>query len=111
MQKLLSLPFFLAASTALADVPQVATDIAPVHGLVSRVMQGVGTPELIVPAGATPHDFALRPSQARALQNADLVVWMGPALARPDARQPLAGRGDQPQHPARNRDSGLARQL
>ena len=81
MQKLLSLPFFLAASTALADVPQVATDIAPVHGLVSRVMQGVGTPELIVPAGATPHDFALRPSQARALQNADLVVWMGPALA------------------------------
>ncbi|WP_323763537.1 zinc ABC transporter substrate-binding protein [Marinovum sp.] len=84
MQKIVTLSFALGAfagTSALAEVPQVATDIAPVHGLVSRVMQGLGTPELIVPAGASPHDFALRPSQARALQGADLVFWMGPALA------------------------------
>ncbi|WP_417523088.1 zinc ABC transporter substrate-binding protein [Marinovum sp.] len=81
MLKSLSLPLALAAAPALAEVPSVAVDIAPLHGLVARVMDGVGTPELIVPAGASPHDFALRPSQARALQSADLVVWAGPALA------------------------------
>lgn len=81
MWKSLSLPLAFAAVPALAEVPSVAVDIAPLHGLVARVMDGVGTPELIVPAGASPHDFALRPSQARALQSADLVIWAGPALA------------------------------
>ena len=64
----------------LADVPKVAADIAPVHGIVARVMQGVGSPDLIVPSNASPHGNALRPSQARALQAADLVVWIGPEL-------------------------------
>ncbi|MCJ7871768.1 zinc ABC transporter substrate-binding protein [Phaeobacter sp. J2-8] len=73
------LTFF--AMPAMADVPKVVTDIAPVHGLAARVMQGVGTPDLIVPPGASPHDFALRPSQARGLEQADLVLWMGPDLA------------------------------
>ena len=39
-------------STAFADVPKVAADIAPVHSLVARVMNGVGKPELMIPAGA-----------------------------------------------------------
>lgn len=77
-----SLPLILAltATTAMAEVPSVATDIAPVHGLAAKVMQGVGAPHLIVPPSASPHDFALRPSQARALQDADLVIWIGPDL-------------------------------
>ena len=69
-----------AAGGALADVPRVATDIAPVHGLVSQVMAGVGAPDLVIPASASPHGYALRPSQARAMQDADLVVWMGAGL-------------------------------
>ena len=69
----LSLTSALLASTAMADVPSVAVDIAPVHSLVARVMDGVGTPELIVQSGATPHEYSLRPSEAAALQNADLV--------------------------------------
>ena len=70
----------LMATTALADVPQVATDIAPVHGLAARVMQGVGEPHLVVPPGASPHGHSMRPSDARALAKADAVFWIGEAL-------------------------------
>ena len=68
------------AGGAWAEVPQVAADITPVHGLVARVMQGLGEPVLVVPPGASPHGYAMRPSEARALDQADLVFWMGGAL-------------------------------
>lgn len=68
------------AGTAMAEVPRVAVDIAPVHSLVSRVMQGVGEPALIVAPGASPHEYSLRPSEAGALQDADLVFWVSPDL-------------------------------
>jgi zinc transport system substrate-binding protein len=67
-------------SFARADTPQVIADIAPVHSLVAQIMDGVGTPELLLPATASPHDYALRPSDARRLQNADAVFWVGDAL-------------------------------
>ncbi|MCL6284211.1 zinc ABC transporter substrate-binding protein [Ruegeria sp. 2012CJ41-6] len=70
----------LVGGTAMADVPNVAVDIAPVHSLVARVMDGVGTPDLIVPPGASPHEYNLRPSEAAALQEADLVFWLGEDL-------------------------------
>ena len=71
----------ILGNTAFADVPKVAVDIAPVHSLVSRVMEGVGTPKLVIPAGASPHGYSLRPSEAKALQDADMVIWMGEDLA------------------------------
>ena len=79
---LLSLAAALGAGTApaWADVPSVAVDIAPVHSLVARVMEGVGTPDLVIPPGASPHEHSLRPSEARALQGADLVFWIGEDL-------------------------------
>ncbi|TNF17739.1 MAG: zinc transporter [Rhodobacteraceae bacterium] len=80
MTRLIPLLLTLSAIPALAEVPRVATDIAPVHGLAAQVMEGLGTPDLIVPPDASPHDFALRPSQARALQDAGLVIWIGPDL-------------------------------
>ncbi len=64
----------------MAEVPRVAVDIAPVHSLVARVMEGVGVPDLIVQPGASPHAYSLRPSEAAALQNADLVFWIGEDL-------------------------------
>ena len=76
---LTALPLVLAAP-ALADVPRVAVDIAPVHALVAQVMSGVGVPDLVLPPTASPHAHALRPSEAAALQGADLVVWVGPEL-------------------------------
>ncbi|WP_244940842.1 MULTISPECIES: zinc ABC transporter substrate-binding protein [Leisingera] len=68
------------AGGAWAGVPKVAADITPVHGLVARVMQGLGAPALVVPPGASPHGYAMRPSEAQALDQADLVFWMGEAL-------------------------------
>lgn len=76
----LSLTAALLGGTAIADVPSVAADIAPVHSLVARVMDGVGTPDLIVQSGASPHEYSLRPSEAAALQGADWVFWIGPDL-------------------------------
>ena len=70
----------LVAGVSLAEAPRVAVDIAPVHSLVARVMEGVGTPDLIIPPGASPHEYNLRPSEAAALQNADLVFWVGYSL-------------------------------
>ena len=57
-------------SAAVAEVPRVVTDIAPVHSLVAQVMAGVGVPDLLIDQATSPHHFALRPSQARALQEA-----------------------------------------
>jgi zinc transport system substrate-binding protein len=76
----LSVAALLMAGPALADVPRVATDITPVQSLVARVMHGVGMPSLIVAAGASPHEYTLRPSQASALQDADLVFWVSATL-------------------------------
>ncbi|MCR8726699.1 zinc ABC transporter substrate-binding protein [Frigidibacter sp. ROC022] len=63
-----------------AEVPKVVTDIGPTSGLVSGVMAGLGTPTVLVPAGADPHHFQLRPSQARDLANAQAVIWIGHGL-------------------------------
>lgn len=74
---------FLTASLALpamAEVPDVVTDIPPVHSLVAQVMGDLGQPVLLLESGADVHSFQLRPSQARDLARADLVVWIGPDL-------------------------------
>lgn len=68
------------AGIATAEVPSVAVDISPVHSLVARVMQGAGTPNLIVRPGTSPHGYSLRPSEAAALQNADVVFWVSEGL-------------------------------
>lgn len=89
LKELNSAALALAASAgwAAAEVPQVVTDIAPVHSLAAMVMGDLGAPDLVLPPGASPHGYAMRPSAARALQEADLVFWVGealtPWLARP----------------------------
>ncbi len=87
MQKLtrtlLASLFLFAAPAAMAQAgepPAVMASIKPVHSLVAGVMQGVGTPGLIVDGAASPHDYALKPSQAQALQEAKLVFWIGENL-------------------------------
>jgi len=65
---------------AVAEVPRVVTDIAPVHSLVALVMGEVGTPELLVGPGADAHDIQLTPAAARTLQEASLLVWIGPGM-------------------------------
>ncbi|MFZ1814062.1 MAG: zinc ABC transporter substrate-binding protein [Rhizobiaceae bacterium] len=71
----------LSASTfaARGEVAVVAS-IKPVHSLVSVVMEGVSKPGIIVDGGGSPHSFALKPSQARMLQSAQIVFWVGHSL-------------------------------
>ena len=64
---------------AHADI-NVVTSVKPVHSLVSGVMKGVGKPDLIVQGSASPHTYSLKPSQAKKLEEADLVFWMGHEL-------------------------------
>ena len=65
---------------AAAQVPRVLTDIPPVQALVAQVMADLGQPVLLLDKGADAHSFQLRPSQAAALAEADLVVWIGPEM-------------------------------
>ncbi len=84
----LSLPFALALP-AVAEVPRVVTDTPVVQSLVQQVMGDLGQPESLLAAGGDAHHYQLRPSQARSLQEADLLVWVGPALT-PWLEQPAA---------------------
>ena len=70
----------LSAGLASAEVPKVSADIAPVHSLVSKVMNGLGKPYLIIPAEASPHEYQLKPSEAKSLQESKLVFWIGEDL-------------------------------
>ena len=70
----------LTTTAAMAEVPRVTADIAPVHSLVAQVMGDLGEPALLVRPGASPHGYSLRPSEARALDQAELVVMVGESL-------------------------------
>jgi len=83
MPKIISALLLLLAvltNPAGAKSPNVVTSIKPVDALVAMVMQGVGVPYLIIANNSSPHDYALRPSDAKALEEADLVFWIGPQL-------------------------------
>lgn len=83
MRYIISLPvaiLALAPLPLLAEVPQVVTDIPPVHALVSQVMGDLGTPVLLLDKGADEHDFQLRPSQMQDIAYADVAIWVGPEL-------------------------------
>ncbi|MCV0428452.1 MAG: zinc ABC transporter substrate-binding protein [Roseibium sp.] len=78
----------LASQPAYADAPAVVTTIKPLHSIASAVMDGVGTPHILIDGSASPHGFALKPSQAFLLQGADAVFWIGPGLA-PSLEKPI----------------------
>ena len=66
-------------TSAKAEV-KVVTSIKPIHSLVSYVMDGVGAPDLIVDGFNSPHNFQLKPSHAKMLENADIIFWIGEGL-------------------------------
>lgn len=67
-------------STSAWAQPRVLVSIKPVHSLVAGVLEGIAEPELLLSGGESPHSYALRPSQARSLAAAQLVIWVGPDL-------------------------------
>ena len=75
----LSILILPVQSLMATENPQVVVSIKPIHSLVSAVMEGVATPTLLVKTGS-PHAYTLRPSEAKALANAGLVIWVGHEL-------------------------------
>ena len=73
------LSFITFITSVNADVKVVAS-IKPIHSLASYLMDGVGKPDLIVDGYASPHGFAMKPSHAKMLQEADLIFWVGEDL-------------------------------
>ena len=67
------LTFFTPANAEI----KVVASIKPIHSLASYLMDGVAKPDLIVDGYASPHGFAMKPSHAKMLQNADLIFWVG----------------------------------
>ncbi|MBE0500299.1 MAG: zinc ABC transporter substrate-binding protein [Desulfuromonadales bacterium] len=75
--------FMAAALPVLAQQPQplkVVVSIKPLHSLVAGVMAGVAEPQLLIQSGGSPHGYALRPSEARMLADAELIIWVGEQL-------------------------------
>lgn len=71
----------LFSNAAMAgDVPGVVASIKPIHSLVAAIMDGVGKPDLIVEGAASPHTYSLKPSNARALEAAKVIFWVGPGM-------------------------------
>ena len=66
--------------SALKAEIKVVTSIKPIHSLVSYIMEGVGSPDLIVDGYNSPHGFSLKPSHAKMLQEADIVIYVGEGL-------------------------------
>ena len=86
MTKLKKIPLILSILSLLTFISplkaeiKVVASIKPIHSLASYLMDGVNKPGLIVDGYASPHGFALKPSHAKMLQEADLVFWVGEDL-------------------------------
>ncbi len=76
----LALGMLIGLTVPALAAPRTVVSIKPIHSLVAGVMGTVGAPALLVSGFANPHAYSLRPSEARLLAQADLVVWVGPTL-------------------------------
>lgn len=70
---------FSAVTAAQANV-RVLTSIKPLQLIAAAVQDGIAVPEVLLPPGASPHNYALRPSDVRRVQEADLLYWIGPDM-------------------------------
>ena len=70
---------FLLIGPVQADV-KVLTSIKPLQLIAAAVQDGVAVPEVLLPPGASPHHYALRPSDVRKVQSVDLLYWIGPDM-------------------------------
>lgn len=70
---------FLLIGPAQAEV-KVLTSIKPLQLIAAAVQDGVAIPEVLLPPGASPHNYALRPSDVRKVQSVDLLYWIGPDM-------------------------------
>ena len=77
---ILSILSFLTLFTSANAEIKVVASIKPIHSLASYLMDGVNKPDLIVDGYSSPHGFALKPSHAKMLQEADIIFYVGEGL-------------------------------
>jgi zinc transport system substrate-binding protein len=71
---------FLRNSQHLAPESSVVASIAPLHSLVSGVMEGIDSPVLLLPAGTSPHGHTLSPLESEAFYRAKVIIWVDPQV-------------------------------
>ena len=72
--------FLLSLSITARSEIKVVTSVKPIHSLASYLMQGIGSPSLIVEGSNSPHNFTLKPSHAKMIEEADIIFWIGEDL-------------------------------
>ncbi|MCA1789096.1 MAG: zinc ABC transporter substrate-binding protein ZnuA [Thioalkalivibrio sp.] len=85
----------VATTPVQAEPRSVVASILPVHSLVAGLLDGIHQADVLLPASGSPHGYAMRPSEARLLHNADLLIWVGPDLEtflERSVSEPQAGR-------------------
>lgn len=80
LQRTLLASALLMAGPLSSASAAVVTTIRPLGFIASAIADGVTPTEVLLPDGASPHDFALRPSDIQRLRSADLVLWVGPDM-------------------------------
>lgn len=80
IKRILTLLTLCFALPAHAGVPTVVVSIQPIQALVAGVMDGVGIPKLLLSPHEDPHHFSLSPSEAKSINQANLVIWVGPQM-------------------------------
>lgn len=72
--------FLLLLSFPAFSAPKVVVTIKPLYTLAATLMKGIGTPQLLLNEKISPHNFALKPSWVKALNEADVILWVGPEM-------------------------------
>ncbi len=79
-QAIAALGLLVASGTAPAASPRVVVTIKPVHSLAAAILEGIAEPKLLLNGAASPHSYALKPSDARAVNEADAVIFVSKNL-------------------------------
>ncbi len=71
---------FVCQISPAADYFNVVVSIKPVHSIVAGLMKDIGKPQLLIDGEQTPYNFALDKTHHEKLQQANLLIWVGPEL-------------------------------
>lgn len=80
LKRMLIAAAFISGCASTTAQASVVASVRPLGFVASAIADGVTPTEILLPDGASPHDFALRPSDLQKLRRADLVVWVGPEM-------------------------------
>ncbi|MHC8471387.1 zinc ABC transporter substrate-binding protein ZnuA [Plesiomonas shigelloides] len=98
---------FLLSFLALLPIQSFASvlvSVRPLGFIAAAIADGVTDTEVLLPNGASPHDYALRPSDIKRINNVDLVVWVGDEM-EPFLVKPLTEKANNQQIKVKNLSS------